>query len=382
MKRRNFLGVAACGALAPGILFANRLENRLNWKCEVIETLPHNQAARYPVVTDVSLQPNGSLIAIVGDDHHVCLYDQRQDRYIEHLEKHTDWVRTAKFSPDGKQLVTAGNDRQIYFWDSSNWNTPVAFRTHREAILGSAFSPNGERVGVVGFERKARVYSNQGMIIHELECPCADMHSIGFSPDGRWIAAGGRNGSIRLWDAATGKTTTEFKAHQKRIRSLEFVSNQEIVSAGDDQQVRVTNFNQPEQARVLPRVAAKLYCIKVLSNGLLATGGSDNKIRIWRLNNLTQLGTLEGHTGTVTSLDAQNSQLVSGSYDTQVRLWQDQSVTTASSNSASSFQNAGFQPNTGFGASKKTNVSSSSSFQPPRRVGSQPAANGWNRKIN
>ena len=128
MKRRHFLGVAACGAFTPGILLGNKNDNtRLGWRCEVLETPPHNRAGRFPVVTDVALQPGGHLIAIVGDDHHVCIYDQKLGRYVEHLEKHTDWVRTAQFSPDGKILVTAGNDRQIYFWDTANWKTPWRF---------------------------------------------------------------------------------------------------------------------------------------------------------------------------------------------------------------------------------------------------------------
>ena len=208
------------------------------------------------------------------------------------------------------------------------------------------------------------------------------MHAVAFSLDGQKIAAGGRNGKIRIWDAASGKTTTEFQAHRQRIRSIEFVSNQEVVSAGDDQQIFITNINRPEQAKPLPRIGAKHYCVKSLPNGMLATGGSDNKIRIWQLSNLSQIGTLEGHTGTVTGLDAQNGQLVSGSYDTQVRVWNDETVTTASNPPAArpAFQPASFRPAPQTPA--PTFQGSATGFQPPGRVGSQPSTGSWNRKIN
>ena len=54
---------------------------------------------------------------------------------------------------------------------------------------------------------------------------------------------------------------------------------------------------------------------------LLGTGGSDNQIYVWDLQTMNQIGTLKGHTGSITSLDYQNGILVSGSYDTQIRFW-------------------------------------------------------------
>jgi WD40 repeat protein len=54
---------------------------------------------------------------------------------------------------------------------------------------------------------------------------------------------------------------------------------------------------------------------------LVATGGSDNRIHVWNLSTLQEIGTLNGHTGTVSCLDYSKSRLVSGSYDTHVRLW-------------------------------------------------------------
>jgi WD40 repeat protein len=55
----------------------------------------------------------------------------------------------------------------------------------------------------------------------------------------------------------------------------------------------------------------------------LATGGSDNLIRLWDLNKANEALRLVGHTGSVTTLvwDAGTDQLVSGSFDTTVRFW-------------------------------------------------------------
>jgi WD40 repeat protein len=53
----------------------------------------------------------------------------------------------------------------------------------------------------------------------------------------------------------------------------------------------------------------------------LAAGGSDNLIRLWDLSTGQEVGQLAGHQGSVMSLDSNGQILVSGSYDTVVRIW-------------------------------------------------------------
>lgn len=55
----------------------------------------------------------------------------------------------------------------------------------------------------------------------------------------------------------------------------------------------------------------------------MAAGDTENVIRLWNLSSKTEESQLLGHTGTVTALayDPQAGTLVSGSFDTTVRLW-------------------------------------------------------------
>jgi len=73
---------------------------------------------------------------------------------------------------------------------------------------------------------------------------------------------------------------------------------------------------------------SKIYSTALLENNLLAVGGSDNQIHLWQLADLQKMGTLKGHTGTVACLDYAAHRLVSGSYDTQVRIWSAQRHTS------------------------------------------------------
>ncbi len=121
----------------------------------------------------------------------------------------------------------------------------------------------------------------------------------------------------------------EFKAHRQRIRSLHFTTDGRVLSAGDDQRVTITDPNNPDNMQTIPRQSSKLYATALLHDDLLATGGSDNRIHIWRLSDLQEVGMLNGHTGTVSCLDYSGTQFVSGSYDTHVRLWRTEQNTSA-----------------------------------------------------
>ena len=104
-----------------------------------------------------------------------------------------------------------------------------------------------------------------------------------YSPDGTWIASGGNDNSIVLWQTASGRQLRALNGHRGYVKS-----------------------------------------IAISTDGkLIASGGNDRSIRIWNVESGRELSVLEGHTGSVTSLAfSQNDQiLVSGSVDKTVRVW-------------------------------------------------------------
>lgn len=333
IPRRHFLGALLAfpaGASLFSTVGRGATRKPDGWKCRVIETLPRNDAARFPVVTDLSLQPGGDLLAVVGDDHRVALYDLAADRFQRQLERHSDWVQTTCFRPDGQRLVTAGNDRALLIWKTGEWDRPFKFHTHRGAVFDTAYSPDGQWLAAVGFESILRVYDGQhGVLLQELQCPCDDMRAVTFSRDSRWVAAGGRSGTIRIWDVTTGQVVTDQTVHRRRIRALEFGPGSLLLSAGDDQRIRLGDARDLESGRVLPSAGGKVFAAAFLDDERIVTAGSDNIVRIWRTGDFAEDGRLEGHTGTITCLVRGPQGLFTGSYDTQIRIWQEQAAATA-----------------------------------------------------
>lgn len=325
IQRRQFLATAAGFSTAAVFARTGRTDvvgRNLNWYCDTVETVAHTKSDRRPVVTDVALQKTGDLLAIVGDDHYVCIYDLLQKKITQHSQHHKDWVRASQFSPDGTRLATAGNDRKLIITDVNDIERPVFEKRHPGAIIAIAYSNDGSKLATVGFEQKLRIYDAQsGQRIAEQNCDCSDNRCVAFSADDSMVAVGGRSGAIKVWSTDGMAEVANYKKHRQRVRSIAFTADNKILSAGEDQVIRLTNPRSPKTARETRRLGAKLFATQIIDQSFFATAGSDNHIHIWNIAAMAALGSLSGHTGTVSCLDTKENMLVSGSYDASVRIW-------------------------------------------------------------
>ncbi|MCO6456185.1 MAG: WD40 repeat domain-containing protein [Pirellulaceae bacterium] len=333
MRRRQFLrqlvAVAAVG------LGARSRSARASWASQTLNH-PAGAGVSAPVITSLAVHPAGKWVAAAGDDHAISIWRLDEKRLERRLGGHADWVRTVVFSPDGRWLASAGNDRRVQLWDiQSDWREePLDEPSSNPGQL--AFSPDGRWLARVGFDNALRLYdvSRRGFN-RTLSCPCVDMRAVAFSPDGGHLAAGGRNGVVRVWNLADGSSLAQQRLHGRRIRSLLFTEGgRELISAGEDGVLRKWDIFG-ERVDDFPRVSGRILAVTQCGDDRLATGGSDNLIRIWGLAERRQLETLPGHTGSVAALawnpgclvsdvasDARHPGcLISGGFDTTLRVW-------------------------------------------------------------
>lgn len=297
-------------------------QNRVDWPCQMIPMHDANQRGRAPVLTTVRLHPGGELVAAAGDDHMVCLWSLNDRQLVRRFEGHEDWVHTLAFSPNGDYLATAGDDRQVIFWEISTGAVVHVFQEAEHPVTKIAWSHDGRWIAATGFESKLRIYDvRERKMIRELDCPCSDMRALAFSPNDQQIAAAGRSGVTRIWNTTDGKAIDNYSAHNRRVRSLAFSPDgRQIATAGDDRRVHIRNIRD-RQGFDLPRRPAKIFDLTFIGPDQIATGGSDNLIRLWDIANGREIGQLEGHTGSVAALDCDSALLVSAGYDTTLRVW-------------------------------------------------------------
>jgi WD40 repeat protein len=284
----------------------------------------HTNAKSPPVITAVAIHPDGKTAAMAGDDHVVRLLNLSTGEVKQHLVGHADWIRALCYSPDGGALASAGDDRTIMVWDATGTTEPRALARHPRPIYALRFSRDGKTLASAGFEDKLRLYDpHRGELIRVLDAPCADMRALGFCGAGR-LAAGGRNGSLRVWEVATGRVVWEREAHQRRIRAIAISADGlRLVTAGEDRVLRIWDADRGEESTTIDHGGSKVLAATYCGHHRIAGAGTDNIIHIWDAKSGRKIIELTGHTGSVAALayDKATDTLISGSYDTTVRIW-------------------------------------------------------------
>ncbi|KAF7054501.1 hypothetical protein CFC21_062164 [Triticum aestivum] len=95
-------------------------------------------------VNNMSVSPDGKLLAVVGDSSDCLIADSGSGKEIASLRGHADYSFASAWHPDGRVLATGNQDRTCRLWDVRNPSEAFAVLEGRiGAVRGLRFSPDG-----------------------------------------------------------------------------------------------------------------------------------------------------------------------------------------------------------------------------------------------
>jgi WD40 repeat protein len=209
---------------------------------------------------------------------------------------HSGGVTTAAFHPNGKVLLTGGTDGRARFWDVRN----------------------GELAG--------KALADEGPI-----------QTLAYSPDGKRVLTGGAReagGETRLWDVSTGKLLGPPLRHDEAVAYVAFCDGGASFATVSASEARIWNVTDGSpvgppmrHGPMVPDPAAHPRPMKgiVSPDGkLIATGGSDHKVRIWNAATAMPVGEpLEAtHAVVALAFSPDSTMLLAGGADGGVRMWE------------------------------------------------------------
>jgi WD40 repeat protein len=141
--------------------------------------------------------------------------------------------------------------------------------------------------------------------------------AIAFSPNGNYLASGGRLPGLRLWDATTGRLLNE--ASHYGVNSLGFSPDSKmiLVSSGTPTLIDVAS------GKELGRFPTVSDFIAFSPDGQMVAAEERDKITLLKVGSRKQIRQLQGHTDQINCLafSPKGETLATGSQDKTIRIW-------------------------------------------------------------
>ncbi|MBN2550132.1 MAG: WD40 repeat domain-containing protein [Anaerolineales bacterium] len=207
-----------------------------------------------------------------------------------------DLVMALAWSPDGKALVvSAGEDVHIYLADGLTRQVSLKTGAFSHSL---AFSPDGRWLAVGSRDGKVRVWDFQALLSAQVDLPPElvllahkkGVNSVVFSPNGSYLASGGNDAVARLWELGTGRLLQTMIGGTHAVPSIAFPTDGGNLAIINGNLVRLREVGSGRIAGTF-RWTTPLFNLSFSPDGqTLAVGGNDNQVLLWEAGSAFRTG--------------------------------------------------------------------------------------------
>lgn len=252
---------------------------------------------------------------------------------------HKEAVLTVALSPaDPRALVTGGQDDVAVLWTMEERGSGLVctqrcrLEGHTDSVTQVAFSHDGKYIATGSYDGTIRIWAGDtGVLQHALEGPTREIEWILWHPKGHAILAGSVDTMAWMWWAPTGKLMQIFAGHAQSVNCGCWCMGGKIICTGsEDRSVIAWNprAGSPQQHVKQVHESAIISICSHPEAPVVVTGSEDATAKVIQVETGKVLKTLEGHTDSVECIQFNNLGgpgsillLATASMDGNVMIW-------------------------------------------------------------
>lgn len=246
----------------------------------------HKLGAAKQIVGAIDGSADGQLLVwSIGET--AFIHDVTRKTEVARLEKHDGNIRHVSFSPRGDLLATVTDNKTLYVWNTATWKPVYKKSGMKWGINAIDFSQNGRLLALSDSNGKITIYSttNGGEIAGFFgKAEGEEVLALDYSPDGRWLASSGPDQFLKLWDTGIEIKDKNISDVVGSLKKLQFSSDSKwLLATGEDADIQVWDVSKGEMIKTLKSPHSAISSFAISPRGdVIAVGGSDHKISLWR----------------------------------------------------------------------------------------------------
>jgi len=276
-----------------------------------------------------------SLIAQGGKSVELKLWDTATGALITTLHTGSLQDPDIQFSPDGSLLTLCGlapddHGEQSYIWKLNSASPPDKPSATIPGTFKQAFSPDGKLLAAGGCDGTVRLHVMADLgSVHRPPAleqrPGGRVTALAFSRDGSRLAAGRQDRGLTVWEVATGRIFAHYTDQDGPVVFVDFCLDGKALVGCEGTTVLWTRpLDQPGPRRLLPGVESQINSVCLSSDGrLLAAAARNQPVIIWNLSAGTKERFYLANNRSVDQVEftPDNKSLILGCKDRQIRVW-------------------------------------------------------------
>ena len=237
-------------------------------------------------LTAAALSPNGEILAWALEDNTIQLVRLTDHQLLHTLTGHTDVVTKLKFTPDGTRLVSASHDTWVRVWDMDGKQVgafqPTGALDWLSAVMGLGISPDGKLLATAPVDGPVKLWD---LATHQKVAELGgtgayDTSDVGFSPDGKYVAADLATG-LFLWRVADGRALLDDKTPINSM-AFDFSPDGRLLAYNDLYNVILSSPDGAHVIRTLEGHASPVWSLVFSPDSSKLATDDGVEVRIWQ----------------------------------------------------------------------------------------------------